>query len=66
MTTEAERLATIETVIEGGLAELVEVGLALAEIRDTRLYRSRQEFGIMDSINGKQIPKRRARQLAIR
>ena len=36
---EAEKLARHEQVIERGLATFVEVGEALSEIRDARLYR---------------------------
>jgi hypothetical protein len=36
---EHERLYELETVIEGGVQTFVEVGLALSEIRDARLYR---------------------------
>lgn len=37
--TEAERLEALEAVIEAGLSTFFEVGRALAEIRDRRLYR---------------------------
>lgn len=37
--TEARRLRVCEQTIERGLAEFVEVGEALAEVRDSRLYR---------------------------
>ena len=37
--TEAERLQVLEITIERGLQTFVEVGEALAEIRDSRLYR---------------------------
>jgi N6-adenosine-specific RNA methylase IME4 len=36
---EIDRLAELEAVVERGLQTFVEVGLALAEIRDSRLYR---------------------------
>lgn len=36
---EARRLATLEIIIEAGMPEFQRVGLALAEIRDKRLYR---------------------------
>jgi hypothetical protein len=39
-TTEAARLAELEATIERGLETFVEVGLALLEIRDSRLYRA--------------------------
>lgn len=38
-TTEQERLAELEDVVERGLKTFVEVGNALMEIRDSRLYR---------------------------
>lgn len=38
-TTEAEHLADCETIIAAGLASFVEVGEALADVRDSRLYR---------------------------
>lgn len=38
-TTEAEHLADCETIIAAGLASFVEVGEALADVRDRRLYR---------------------------
>ena len=38
--TETERLTELETVIERGLQTFVEVGNALMEIRDGRLYRA--------------------------
>ncbi|HEX6762895.1 MAG TPA: hypothetical protein VF094_08855 [Gaiellaceae bacterium] len=37
---ESARLAELEHVVEQGLQTFVEVGLALAEIRDGRLYRA--------------------------
>jgi hypothetical protein len=37
--TESKRLITLEQTIEAGRKTFVEVGLALAEIRDSRLYR---------------------------
>lgn len=37
---ERDRLAALEQTIERGLQTFVEVGMALAEIRDSRLYRS--------------------------
>lgn len=37
--TERDRLAELERTIERGLATFIEVGSALAEIRDSRLYR---------------------------
>lgn len=40
-TTETERLTDLETTIERGLKTFVEVGQALMEIRDGRLYRAR-------------------------
>jgi SAM-dependent methyltransferase len=40
---ERSRLAELERVVEHGLATFVEVGLALAEIRDARLYRETHE-----------------------
>lgn len=45
-TTEVERLAVLETTIEKGLQTFIEVGNALMEIRDGRLYRAR--FGTFD------------------
>lgn len=60
---ERERLAELESVVERGLTTFVEVGLALMEIRDERLYREshgtfddycRGRWGFVDS---------RARQL---
>lgn len=39
-TTESERLINLETIIEHGLQTFVEVGNALMEIRDSRLYRA--------------------------
>ena len=36
---EAERLDACEQVIERGLATFVDVGTALLEVRDSRLYR---------------------------
>ena len=39
-TAEAHNLETLEGVVERGLATFVEVGRALAEIRDQRLYRA--------------------------
>lgn len=39
-TTEVKRLSTLESTIERGLRTFVEVGRALAEIRDSRLYRA--------------------------
>lgn len=59
----ADRLAELESVIERGVPTFMEVGRALAEIRDTRLYREthptfeaycRDRWGFTD---------RRARQL---
>lgn len=44
--TEATRLEELETVIQRGLATFVEVGTALAEVRDDRLYRG--EFGTFE------------------
>lgn len=44
---ESTRLAELEIVIERGLTTFVEVGNALMEIRDSRLYRS--EFGTFES-----------------
>jgi phage N-6-adenine-methyltransferase len=38
-----ERLSELETVIARGLSTFVEVGLALLEIRDSRLYRAAHE-----------------------
>jgi hypothetical protein len=38
---ERERLAELEVVVERGRQVFIEVGLALAEIRDRRLYRER-------------------------
>lgn len=38
---EAERLSALEARIEAGLTTFVEVGNALAEVRDARLYRER-------------------------
>lgn len=38
-TTESDRLAELETVIERGLQTFIEVGSALMEIRSSRLYR---------------------------
>jgi len=38
-TTEAERLSALEATIDRGMRTFVEVGHALAEIRDARLYR---------------------------
>lgn len=38
--TETERLETLERVIERGLQTFVDVGVALREIRDSRLYRA--------------------------
>lgn len=43
-TTKAARLAELETIIEGGLAHFVEVGYALAEIRDSKLYEPHSTF----------------------
>jgi hypothetical protein len=37
---ESQRLISLERTIEAGRKTFVEVGLALAEIRDSRLYRS--------------------------
>ena len=37
---ERDHLAECETIIEAGLASFVEVGEALAQVRDSRLYRS--------------------------
>lgn len=45
-TTEVERLSALETTIEHGLQTFVEVGNALMEIRDGRLYRA--EYGTFD------------------
>jgi hypothetical protein len=39
-TIERDRLADLEAIVERGLQTFVEVGLALAEIRDARLYRT--------------------------
>ena len=36
---ERSRLAELEAVVEAGLQTFVDVGLALSEIRDGRLYR---------------------------
>ena len=40
---ESATLATYETVIQQGLESFVEVGNALAAIRDNRLYRSEHD-----------------------
>ncbi len=45
-TTESGRLRELETVVERGQQTFVEVGRALAEIRDSRLYR--QEHGTFE------------------
>ena len=37
---ESQRLIELEKVIEGGRQTFVEVGTALAEIRDSQIYRS--------------------------
>ncbi|GIK39539.1 MAG: hypothetical protein BroJett011_33720 [Chloroflexota bacterium] len=42
-TTETNKLEILETVIEQGLQTFVEVGEALAEIRDSKLYRSQYD-----------------------
>lgn len=44
--TEASRLATLEATIERGLGTFVEVGEALREIRDGRLYR--EQYGTFE------------------
>lgn len=44
--TEADRLARCEAVIERGLQTFVDVGLALMEIRDSRLYR--RDYGTFE------------------
>ena len=43
---EADRKAQLEATIERGMQTFVEVGLALMEIRDDRLYRA--EFGTFE------------------
>lgn len=40
---DADRLVELETVIDSGLRTFVEVGTALAEVRDSRLYRDHHE-----------------------
>jgi hypothetical protein len=45
-TIEHERLAELETAIEHGLQTFIEVGNALMEIRDSRLYR--EQFGTFE------------------
>lgn len=45
-TTESSKLCQLESTIEAGLKTFVEVGSALMEIRDSRLYR--QEFGTFE------------------
>jgi hypothetical protein len=41
---ERGRLAELEQVVERGLQTFVEVGLALTEIRDSRLYRVKYAY----------------------
>jgi hypothetical protein len=60
---EGSRLAELEAVVEGGLQTFIDVGQALQEIRDGRLYRAthatfaeycRERFGFSDS-RGRQL-----------
>ncbi len=60
---ESTRLEKCEAIIEGGLQTFIEVGNALLEIRDSRLYR--QQFGTFEDYCHErwQMTHRRANQL---
>lgn len=60
--TDAVRLVELETVVSSGLKTFVDVGTALLEIRDARLYRV--DFDTFEA-SCQKVPRRRQQQSRI-